>query len=123
MDNKIQNFTDLDVWKQGHNLVLLVYRLTKKFPREELFGITNQMRRCVVSITSNVAEGFSRQTRKEKVQFYSISVGSLTELKNQLIISRDLGYLSNEEYRSCTELLTSTHRLLNGLIRKIRQSP
>lgn len=77
---KIQSFTDLNAWKEGHLLVILVYKITKSFPKDELFGIVNQMRRCAVSITSNIAEGFSRQTFKEKVQFYCISLGSLTEL-------------------------------------------
>lgn len=76
---KIKSFTDLNVWKEGHKLVLQVYKLTKEFPKEELFGLTNQIRRAAVSITSNIAEGFSRHSYKEKLQFYSTALGSLTE--------------------------------------------
>lgn len=67
---KIRSFTDLEAWKEGHKLVLAVYKVTKKFPKEEKYALTDQMRRCAVSITSNIAEGFSRQGKKEKIQFY-----------------------------------------------------
>ena len=69
---KISSFTDLYAWKEGHKLALMVYNITRSFPKEELFGLTSQMRRCVVSITSNIAEGFSRNTARDKYQFYSI---------------------------------------------------
>ena len=91
---KITSFTKLDAWKEGHALVLSVYKITKTFPKEELFALTSQRRRCAVSITSNIAEGFSRQSYKEKVQFYSMALGSVTELQNQLLIARDVGYLN-----------------------------
>jgi four helix bundle protein len=83
-NGKIRSFTDLDAWKKGHELVLMVYKITKSFPNEEVFGLTIQMRRSAVSSTSNIAEGFSRHTHKEKIQFYSIALGSVTELQNQL---------------------------------------
>src|SRR3989344_224377 len=86
---KIQSFTDLEVWRESHKLVLMVYKFTKNFPKNELFGLTSQLRRAVVSITSNIAEGFSRFSYKEKIQFYSIAFGSLTEVQNQLLISKD----------------------------------
>lgn len=114
---KIQFFTDLDAWKEGHVLVLMIYKVTKKFPKEELFGIISQMRRCAVSITSNVAEGFSRQSYKEKAQFYSMAQGSLTELQNQLIISRDVLYLSSEEFNDLMKQSVRVHKILNGLIK------
>ena len=85
--NKIKSFTDLTAWKEGHKLVLLIYKLTKKFPKEESYGLTDQIRRCSVSITSNIAEGFSRKSQKEKLQFYHMSLGSLlvSKLLNGLI--------------------------------------
>ena len=97
---KITSFTQLDAWKESHTLVLMVYKTTKRFPRDEIFGLVNQMRRAAVSITSYIAEGFSRNSYKEKIQFYSISLGSVTEIQNQLIISRDVKYITNEEFQS-----------------------
>ena len=73
MSEKIRNFTDLNAWKESHKLVLEIYRITKNFPREEIFGLTSQMRRAAVSVTSNIAEGFGRYSGKEQVQFFYIS--------------------------------------------------
>jgi four helix bundle protein len=114
---KIRSFTDLDAWKEGHKMVLLVYSFTKSFPKEEIFGLTSQMRRCVVSITSNIAEGFSRQSFKEKVQFYYIAQGSVTELQNQLLIARDIGLLLNENFQNVANQSVKVHKIINGLIK------
>ncbi len=114
---KIKNFTDLDAWKEGHVLALNTYEITKKFPKEEVFGLISQMRRCAVSITSNIAEGFSRQSYKEKVQFYSISQGSVTELQNQLLISKDVEYINGDEFQKISEQAVKVHKIINGLIR------
>lgn len=115
---KIKSFTDLNVWKEGHKLVIEVYRITKKFPREEIFGLTNQIRRAVISITSNLAEGFSRSSYKDKVHFYQMSLGSTTEVENQLIISRDVGYVPEETFHKIQEQLILVNKLCNGLIKK-----
>lgn len=115
---KIKLFTDLDVWKEGHKLVLMVYDATKLFPKEETFGLTMQMRRCAVSITSNIAEGFSRQSYKEKVQFYSMAQGSVTELQNQVIIAHDVTLISGNTFTALDSQLLIVHKILNGLIRK-----
>lgn len=117
---KIRSFTDLDAWKEGHKLVLAIYKATKEFPKEELFGLTSQMRRCSVSITSNIAEGFSRRSFKEKVQFYSIAQGSVTELQNQLLIAKDIGYMNQEKFTDIAEQTIKTHKIINGLIKKSR---
>ena len=115
---KIRSFTDLNVWKQGHELVILIYKTTKSFPKEEMFSLIDQMRRAATSITSNIAEGFGRQTYKEKIQFYYQAQGSLTELKNQLLISRDIGYLKNDQLLILADKINNVHRLLQGLITK-----
>ena len=115
---KIKSFTDLNAWKEGHKLVLLIYKITKEFPKEEQFGLVNQLRRAVICITSNIAEGFSRSSYKEKSQFYSMALGSLTEVQNQLIIARDLGYMTKEEFRILAEQTITINKLLNGLIKK-----
>jgi len=114
----IKSFTDLEVWKEGHKLVILVYRETELFPQKEIFALTNQMRRCVVSVTSNIAEGFSRQSYKEKVQFYCIAQGSLTELQNQLLIARDVGFLTKEKFKQLADQSVIVHRIMSGLIKK-----
>jgi four helix bundle protein len=119
---KITSFTQLVAWQKGHMLVLLVYKLTKKFPREELFALISQIRRAVVSITSNIAEGFARKSIKEKVQFYYIAISSLTEVQNQLLIAKDLGYLTKQEFQEVAELSVEAAKLLNGLINKCKQS-
>ena len=118
---KIQSFTDLIVWQEGHTLVLLIYKSTKEFPPREIYALTDQMRRAVSSITSNIAEGFGRQGYKEKLQFYYVAQGSLTELKNQLMIAKDVGYLKKKDYEMLLEQANHTHRLLQGLISKTKQ--
>ena len=118
---KIVKFTDLDAWQEGHQLVLMIYKITKEFQRDELFGLISQMRRAVVSITSNIAEGFSRQSPKEKIQFYSIAKGSNTELQNQLLISKDIGYISEQEFNDIIEQSVRVNKLLSGLVKYCRQ--
>ena len=115
---KIKEFTDLNAWREGHKLVIHVYKITKSFPREEIYSLVDQMRRAVTSVTSNIAEGFGRQTYKEKVQFYYLAQGSLVELKNQLIIAKDVSYLNEKEFVELYEQTNITHKLLQGLIKK-----
>lgn len=118
MNNKIKEFTDLNTWQEGHKLVISIYEITKSFPKKEVYSLVDQMRRSATSITSNIAEGFGRQTYREKVQFYYLSQGSLTELKNQLLIAKDVGYLNFKGYEEVKILIDNTHKLLQGLIRK-----
>jgi len=115
--NKIKNFTDLNAYKEAHKLVLIIYKFTNKFPKEERYGLINQMRRAAVSITSNIAEGFSRNTIKDKCQFYTLAQGSLTELQSQLLISRDLSYLTKEDFNQIANLTVIVNKLINGLKR------
>jgi four helix bundle protein len=115
---KIRSFTDLNACKEGHKLVLMIYNTTKSFPKDELFSLTNQMRRAVVSITSNIAEGFSRQSYKEKTQFYCLSQGSNTELQNQLLIAKDINYLTKPDFDKIANQSVVVHKLLSGLIKK-----
>ncbi len=115
--DKIKSFTDLYAWQEGHKLVVMVYKATENFPQKETFGLTNQMRRSAVSITSNIAEGFSRITIKDKCQFYCISQGSITELQNQLLIARDVGYLNNESFNKLADQTIIVNKLVNGLKR------
>jgi len=115
--NKIQSFTDLNAWKEGHRLVLQIYKLTKKFPTDERFALSDQMRRAAISITSNIAEGFSRQSFKEKLQFYSIALGSITEIQSQLFVSKDVEYLTLSDFSEIIEQSVKVHKITNGLIK------
>ncbi|OGL88595.1 hypothetical protein A3I42_02915 [Candidatus Uhrbacteria bacterium RIFCSPLOWO2_02_FULL_49_11] len=116
----IRSFTDLDAWKEGHKLALIMYEVTKTFPKEEIFSLIMQMRRAAVSITSNIAEGFSRQSYKEKLQFYSISLGSLTELQNQSLVARDVKFMSEVDFQRIAQQSIRVSKLVNGLIKKCR---
>lgn len=117
---KIFKFTDLIVWQKSHKLVLDIYNITINFPKEELFVLVSQLRRAAISITSNIAEGFGRKSNKEKVQFYFVSLGSIYEVENQIIIARDLGYLEKEIFNKTIELLIEVQKMLYSLIKKIK---
>ena len=117
-DGKIESFTDLNVWKEGHLLVLQIYKITKTFPKEETYSMVDQMRRSASSVTANIAEGFGRHSYKEKVQFYYLSKGSLLELKNFLIISKDIEYMSQHKFDELMMQANTTDQLLQGLISK-----
>ena len=105
----------LEVWKESINLVLDIYNLTQSFPREELYGLTNQIRRSAISIPSNIAEGCARKHSKETVQFLNISLGSIAELETQLIISSKLGYTKDIE--NIFSNLNHVKKLIIGLIK------
>ncbi|PIU14206.1 four helix bundle protein [bacterium (Candidatus Gribaldobacteria) CG08_land_8_20_14_0_20_39_15] len=117
---KIKSFTDLMAWQEGHKLVLDVYKITKQFPKEEQFGLTNQLRRAAVSITSNIAEGFSRNSYKEKLQFYYVSLGSTTETQNQLLIARNLQYITEKTFSEIAGQAVKVNKITNGLLKKTR---
>ena len=117
---KIQNFTDLNAWQEAHQLALAIYKVTKGFPRDELLSLTNQMRRSAVSIASNLAEGFNRLSKKEKTQFYSIVMGSAGELQSQLLLARDLGYISQNDYQKISNIAETVRKLTAGLSRSLR---
>ncbi|MGE0468471.1 MAG: four helix bundle protein [Nitrospira sp.] len=116
---KIVNFRDLEVWKLGKDIVLGVYRATALFPKDEVYGLTAQMRRASVSIPSNVAEGFNRVHNKEYRQFLYVALGSCAELETQVEIAGDLGYLGQIEGRRLVEQLDHETRMLRNLIKKL----
>ncbi len=117
---KIQFFTDLDTWQEAHKLVIMIYKITKDFPKEEVYGLVSQLRRAAVSVTSNIAEGFSRQSYADKIRFYFMAQGSVTEIQNQLIVARDVGYISNKIFDEIFHQSIIAHKLLNGIIKKSR---
>lgn len=114
--SKLESYRDLEVWKQTKGLVCLIYQVTKAFPKEEQFGLTNQLRRASVSIPSNIAEGCGRNHSKDSIQFFFISRGSLYEVETQIIISFDLGYITIEDHNSILDNIKSCKRLLNDFI-------
>jgi four helix bundle protein len=116
-DETMKKFEDLNAWKEGHKLVLMIYEATKKFPSDERFGLVSQMRRAAVSITSNIAEGFTRLSYAEKIRFYNFSHASITEIQNQLIISRDVGFISSSDYQEYFNQSVTVHKILTGLIK------
>ena len=125
MQNKktIKTFTDLSAWKESHNLALMIYKVTERFPDNERFGLVMQMRRASVSISSNIAEGFSRNTSKDKYQFYSMAYGSLTELQSQLLLSRDLNFIPSQEFQEISAQTIVVAKLINGLKRIKNDAP
>ena len=120
INEKIQTFTDLRVWDKGHQLVLMIYQGTKNFPKEETYALIDQMRSSAASITANIAEGFGRQTYKEKLQFYYMAQGSPSELKNFIIIAKDVGYISQDYFKELIEQADITHQILQGFIQKTK---
>ena len=119
--DKIQKFTDLNAWKEGHKLVISLYGQTRKFPKSETFILTSQILRATISVTSNLAEGFARKSLKEKIQFYYMSQASLVEVQNQLLIAKDVGYLGDVEYQKIWGQTVVVHKLITGLIKSLRR--
>lgn len=115
---KISSFTDLYVWQEAHKLVLMMYRETKSFPKEELYSLTDQIKRAAMSITNNIAEGFGRKTYKDKAYFYYLAFGSISELQNQLLIARDLKYISSAKFEELMNQQVIVSKLLQGITKK-----
>ena len=113
---KIQSYQDLEVWKQTRLLVKEIYQLTATFPKEEQFGLTNQLRRAAVSVPSNIAEGCGRNHSKDSLQFFFIARGSLYEIETQVTIAHDLSLLDEFQKDSLLEKIQSCKRILNGFI-------
>ncbi|BDB52436.1 four helix bundle protein [Flavobacterium ammonificans] len=112
---KIFSFEKLIAWQKARELALEIYKITKLFPKDELFGITSQMRRCSVSVASNLAEGSGRNSMKDKARFTEIAYGSALELLNQLILSFDFEYIEEQKYIEIREKITEVTVLINGL--------
>lgn len=113
------NHKDLEVWKKSIVFVTEIYRATNSFPKEEIYGLTSQIRRAAVSIPSNIAEGSARQSDKEFIQFLYIALGSLVETETQLIISKEIGYLNDISYLS--QEVENIRKMLIGLIKHLKE--
>jgi four helix bundle protein len=111
---------DLDVWKFSVDIVTDIYQITAKFPKEEIFGLSNQIRRYSVSIPSNIAEGAARQSTKEFCQFLYIALGSQQEVDTQLLIAKNLHFISEDSYQELQRKIETIGKLLNGLIKYLK---
>ena len=121
MDGKtLRTHKDLDVWKKAMDLAAHVYSLTARFPKEELYGLTSQIRRSAVSIPSNIAEGAARHSRKEFIQFLHIASGSVAELETQLLLAIRMEFISSDSIISHVE---EVRKLLLGLLRSLKKKP
>lgn len=109
------SFEKLIAWQKGRELALIIYKTTKQFPKDETFGLTSQMRRCSISIASNLAEGSGRNSYKDKARFSEIAYGSSLELLNQVILCYDFEYINENEYLLVREKITEVNMLIDGL--------
>ena len=114
---KIRRFEDLIVWRKAHQLVLMIYKITKQYPQEEKFGIVSQMRRAAVSVPANIAEGFRKQGIKDKLNFYNIAQASLDELNYYIILSEDLDYIQDNNY--LLKQINEVGKMLSGLMKSV----
>jgi four helix bundle protein len=112
----MHNYKELKVWQKARELVKFIYILTKKFPREELYGITSQMRRAAISISSNIAEGSGHSSKKDFIRFLEFSYSSASELETQLILSFDLEFISENELKDGSAMISEIQKMLKGLI-------
>ena len=118
-----RHFTEMPVWQQAHKVVLLVYKLTSAFPESEKYALTSQMRRAAVSITSNIAEAFGRQTSKDKIRFYLHARGSCYEVQSQGYVARDLNYLTPADFAELHQRLDQIVHELNKIMKTLSTCP
>lgn len=116
----MKDFRQLKVWERSHQLALAIYKETKKFPKEELYGLTSQIRRASMSIPTNIAEGCGRNTDAEFARFLQIAMGSASETEYQLLLSRDLGFLTKQQYEPLNTDITEVKRMLASFIKTLR---
>jgi four helix bundle protein len=119
MENKIKSFRDLDIWKKGIKIVRDIYEITENFPKQEMYGLSNQMRRAAISIPSNVSEGFRRYHNKEYKQFLYIALGSCAELETQITIAKELKYITESSEAKLLEDIDHVCRMTSNLMKKL----
>lgn len=117
----ISSFTQLRTWQNAKELAVMMYRLSDRFPAAERFGLASQLQRAGVSVAANIAEGSSRNTIKDKNQFYSVALGSLTEVMSHLYIVRELGYCDENELQLYLETCENTHKMIRGLMKSSQE--
>jgi len=119
----LKNYKELKVWEKSYQLCLEVYRISKHFPKIEVYGLISQMRRAALSIPSNMAEGYGRKTISEYLRFLSIAYGSICELETQILLSGDLGYLDKDRLSKLPKGVGEVERMLQALIKSLKNKP
>lgn len=119
----LNSFKELIVWQKSFGLAIEIFKVTSKFPKSELYGLVSQMRRCAVSIPSNIAEGYSRGYKQEYIQFLRIAFASGAELETQLLMVKELEFINSVEFNSINDLLTEVMKMLNKLINTLKSKP
>ena len=119
MGEKILSFRDLKMWQKAKEFAVIIYRVTREFPREETYGLTSQLRRASISIASNIAEGFHRKFPKEKIQFLRVAYGSGAEIETQLEIAKELTYISAPAYEDIIGKLSEIMKIINVVMDKL----
>jgi four helix bundle protein len=119
----LKNYKDLKVWQKSYELCLKIYKITAKFPKEEKYGLTSQMRRSVVSIPSNIAEGYGRKTTLDYIRMLYISYGSVCELETQTLLAGDLDLIENGELSMLKKDIAEIERMLKALIKSLENKP
>ncbi|MBK0369205.1 four helix bundle protein [Flavobacterium agrisoli] len=117
----MSTFRKLLIWQKSMTLVTKIYQETKHFPKEEIFGLTSQLRRSSISIPSNIAEGFGRETNKDFLRFLNISIGSLFEMQTQLEIAKNISYINNEQFNNLYEDSREVERMIVSFTKKIKE--
>ena len=115
----LKNYKELKVWQKSYKLCLHIYKVTKRFPKDEMYGLTSQIRRSAVSIPSNIAEGYGRKTTTEYVRFLYIAYGSVCELETQTMLCGDLGYVGKEKLQKLAAKIEEVERMLKALIKSL----
>lgn len=116
----MKDFRGIKVWQKSHHLVLSIYKITLNFPKEEIYGLTSQLRRSAVSISSNIAEGACRSGDKELKYFMTMSMGSASEVEYQLLLSHDLGYIPTSVHKELEDKIIEIKKMLTGYIKKLK---
>lgn len=122
VDSKITSFENLIVWQKSQDLAVLVYKVSKHFPQDERFALTDQIRRAASSVSANIAEGFGRRSQKDKLHFYTMSYGSLLETKNFIYLAERLSYIDQDSLDTVLIATTDCQKLLNALMRSLSVS-
>lgn len=116
----MRDFRDLKVWKKAHRLTLDIYKATSSFPKDELYGLTSQIKRSCTSIPANIAEGCGRRTNAELAHFLQVAMGSASELEYHLLLANNLGFLQDKDHKYLDKITTEVKRMLSSFIKKLR---